>query len=505
MSRTVAVVAAVLLAAAAGTGRAPPLRAQDAPAAALPADRVAALLRTDHYVVSVRGLRVGRIRRALSRGEHGGRAAVVREFEVHLDAGGERGPVSWRTRTVFAAEGGQELLEASIDSDEAGRVFRRVAVRREARMEIETTRGGRTVTGVVAAPDVRLADEVALERLAETAAAREAGPVGASVVARGFDVLQAQVGLRTMSVTAADAEPDAASSSLEVTSSVQGAKGEKVRISREGALLAGALDQSGALEFRRADEAAATAPLDVEAIERATRVAVTGDVAAFADPAKVKRLVLSCEGDLSAQFGQQAAAAGQSAPGAGPARQSVRREGSKVVVEILRDAPGPALDPSLSGAALDDDLGLDLRDAAVRDAASAATAKETTRANMLLRIAAFVSGGIADRPSRGTQSAREILAAKSGDSSDRALLLVALCRASGIPARAVDGLAWDGSSFAWRSWVEACAGDTARWTPVDPQSGRVPADALRIACDAPAAARVRLAGLKFRVEAAERE
>jgi transglutaminase-like putative cysteine protease len=69
---------------------------------------------------------------------------------------------------------------------------------------------------------------------------------------------------------------------------------------------------------------------------------------------------------------------------------------------------------------------------------------------------------------RGSATALEVLRAKRGDCTEHAVLVVALCRAAGIPARAVSGLEYlstDGKALAgFHAWAEAWLG---RWTPVD--------------------------------------
>ena len=69
---------------------------------------------------------------------------------------------------------------------------------------------------------------------------------------------------------------------------------------------------------------------------------------------------------------------------------------------------------------------------------------------------------------RGSATALECLQTKTGDCSEHAVLVVALARAAGIPARAVDGivyLAGNGKALAgYHAWAEVWLG---RWVPVD--------------------------------------
>lgn len=69
-------------------------------------------------------------------------------------------------------------------------------------------------------------------------------------------------------------------------------------------------------------------------------------------------------------------------------------------------------------------------------------------------------------------------AAEKGEASgiDRARLLVSLLRRSGVPARLVAGIAYQGKGFVYRAWVEAYA---EGWIPVDPY-GALPASLARV-------------------------
>jgi transglutaminase-like putative cysteine protease len=80
--------------------------------------------------------------------------------------------------------------------------------------------------------------------------------------------------------------------------------------------------------------------------------------------------------------------------------------------------------------------------------------------------------------------ASEVLAAGRGDCTEHSVLLVALARALGIPARGVHGLVYarydDGKdALYWHAWVEVKSGD--EWIALDPTFGEPVADATHIA------------------------
>jgi hypothetical protein len=80
--------------------------------------------------------------------------------------------------------------------------------------------------------------------------------------------------------------------------------------------------------------------------------------------------------------------------------------------------------------------------------------------------------------------ATDVLAAGKGDCTEHSVLLVALARALGIPARGVHGLVYakyeDGKdALYWHAWVEVRSG--GEWIAMDPTFGQPVADATHIA------------------------
>ncbi|MCR9248399.1 MAG: transglutaminase-like domain-containing protein [bacterium] len=71
--------------------------------------------------------------------------------------------------------------------------------------------------------------------------------------------------------------------------------------------------------------------------------------------------------------------------------------------------------------------------------------------------------------------AKEALAVGYGDCAEHADLLVALCRASGVPARSVSGLASPWGEGPQHAWVEVKTSDE-RWKVVDPYRQRFDPD-----------------------------
>ncbi len=75
-------------------------------------------------------------------------------------------------------------------------------------------------------------------------------------------------------------------------------------------------------------------------------------------------------------------------------------------------------------------------------------------------------------------NAVDVLEKGTGDCKAHSVLLVALARAAGLPARTVTGLvAMDDGLFYYHQWAELYTGE---WTPVDPTFNQIPADAARV-------------------------
>ena len=94
------------------------------------------------------------------------------------------------------------------------------------------------------------------------------------------------------------------------------------------------------------------------------------------------------------------------------------------------------------------------------------------------RLTEWVARNIKAAPVSIPIGAAAAIAARRGDADHHTLVLVALARAAGIPARPVSGLLFTPQGlFYLHSWVEVHLGG---WIAVDPTAGQFPADAARI-------------------------
>lgn len=191
------------------------------------------------------------------------------------------------------------------------------------------------------------------------------------------------------------------------------------------------------------------------------RVATT---AAFtpAPPAATRRVLLSAEG---AQLARLALPGIDSAPGQ-------RRVADTVDLSVVRRAdarpdsvrsrnylqPGPLI---TSG------------DSAIRIMAAGLVDPGGDPWRSAAQLTEWVSRSTTRSPG-DLATASRTLARRGGSAADRAILLAALARAAGVPARTVGGLLRTSDGWHYHVWVELYAGG---WVPADPELGQFPADA----------------------------
>lgn len=116
----------------------------------------------------------------------------------------------------------------------------------------------------------------------------------------------------------------------------------------------------------------------------------------------------------------------------------------------------------------------ELRDTAAR--AVEGISGTRARAEALTR---FVNATVQKKPTVSLPSAREVMRTRIGDCNEHTVLLVALARAAGIPARIAVGLAFVRGAFYYHAWAEVYISERANrgyWLPVDPTFNQVPAD-----------------------------
>jgi hypothetical protein len=434
-------------------------------------------LREDWYAIRCDGVQVGWMRRALKTTGVEGKEGVVREVEALLDVAGPGAEVRSSVRMLFPAEGEQRLHSARSVLAGGGATMSRDVRRVEERMEVVTERRGERIPGAVPASPLALADELAIERVVAEAVRqagdRPGGGRGAVVVFRALDLGTMQTTERRALVVKDEATDAGRVFTIEVF--VGGRLFETLRADAAGSVLSGALGPQ--FVYERTTESVARKPVDHGSLESLSRVPLDGKLG----PAdRVKRLVVRGDARIAAALRTSS-------------RQSVKVTDGKATVDVRRDADGDPVGEAARVAALEDAPALGIHTPAIATTAQRLLTGTSSRAVQVDRICAFVAETVRDEIVTGTLTAAEILRDARGDCTEHTTLFVALCRAAGIPARPVTGLAWMGDekgAFQWHEWAEVAL--DGRWRAVDPALGRTVADAARLAADDSPAGRTAL-------------
>ncbi len=108
---------------------------------------------------------------------------------------------------------------------------------------------------------------------------------------------------------------------------------------------------------------------------------------------------------------------------------------------------------------------LSLDDAGIRAKAREVVGEEKDALAAARRVVHWVHATLKQEISLiNKMTAKEALAAGAGDCTELAAVVVAFCRAVGIPARIAHGLLWGGDLFGYHEWAEVWIG---RWLPID--------------------------------------
>jgi hypothetical protein len=198
-------------------------------------------------------------------------------------------------------------------------------------------------------------------------------------------------------------------------------------------------------------------PLD---LALAMQVPVVG---AIARPRERAMLTLRVGGDAASRIPDD------------PPRQRMR-EG---VLRIVREAPpaAPAPDAPLPARWIAPSPFIESDDPAIVSRARAIAGGDGDPVARARRLLAWVHGHITPEPALTMPSATEVLRTRRGDCNEYAVLLAALARAAGVPARVVAGLVHTGNGFAWHAWNELWIGG---WVSADAVFNQLPADATHV-------------------------
>lgn len=165
---------------------------------------------------------------------------------------------------------------------------------------------------------------------------------------------------------------------------------------------------------------------------------------------------------------------------AGPHQQVTPRDDGRFDV-VLRSAPGPEATADERNQYLRATPEVDADAEAVVELARELTADAATDREKADRIVAWVYDNLRKDLSTNLATASQVLARKVGDCTEHALLVTALARAAGLPARQVSGLIYVGDElgfFGWHAWTQIVL--EGRWVAVDASWNEPTADAAHL-------------------------
>lgn len=151
------------------------------------------------------------------------------------------------------------------------------------------------------------------------------------------------------------------------------------------------------------------------------------------------------------------------------------REGERIRIDTMEREPLPA---TIAGRGSLELSLLSLDDPQLETQVHAIVGDERNPEQVARRLTAWVAGEIRRTPNPVLVPAGVSLRSRRGDVDDHTLLLVALARKAGIPARPVSGLLLVNGKFYFHSWAEVAIDQ--HWIPVDPTWNQFPADAGRL-------------------------
>lgn len=151
----------------------------------------------------------------------------------------------------------------------------------------------------------------------------------------------------------------------------------------------------------------------------------------------------------------------------------VQREGAAALQARYRlPNADPALHPYL-----EPDLLIASTDLRVAAQARLVAAGDRDPDRVATRLVHWVATEVRPQPSTGIADAVRVLDDRRGDANERTVLLVAMARALGLPARPVAGFVRAAGRYYYHAWAEVYLGD---WVAVDPSFDQLPADAAHI-------------------------
>jgi hypothetical protein len=209
----------------------------------------------------------------------------------------------------------------------------------------------------------------------------------------------------------------------------------------------------------RAGLDAAGPPLDLATV---ARIPVDGDLPA---PRETRALTLRLGGDAAGLVPEL------------PPRQ--RRDGDRLrIVREVVPSGAAALVPAPDATDLAPSPFVASDDPAIVARATSIVGDATDPVARARRLVDWVHAHVTPEPVASVPDARTVLRTLRGDCNEHAVLLAALARAAGIPARVVAGVVWSDGAFLYHAWNVFWLG---AWVSADATLGQLPVDATHVA------------------------
>ncbi len=127
---------------------------------------------------------------------------------------------------------------------------------------------------------------------------------------------------------------------------------------------------------------------------------------------------------------------------------------------------------------LEPQINIQSDDPAIVQKAREIAGNEPNRQSVARKLMKWVYGNVEKRPVVSVPDALAVLEAKQGDCNEHAVLLTALLRAAGIPARECVGIVYTDHRFFYHAWTEAWLG--GQWISMDATLDQMPVDATHV-------------------------
>ncbi|MBW2120167.1 MAG: transglutaminase domain-containing protein [Deltaproteobacteria bacterium] len=234
------------------------------------------------------------------------------------------------------------------------------------------------------------------------------------------------------------------------------------------------LKEQGFMGFTLIKSSAANAPRDIEGGggEDFYELAAINVKGKLKDADRLAYLKLKVDGLVEADFDTAILAKGRQTFGSGMIEIIREKMPSKAVYDLPysdgSDSIKKFLRPGLS---------IESDDSAVMEKAREIAGKVKNPTAVARRLMAWVFRNVKKRPLITVPSALEVLKTKVGDCNEHAVLLTALLRAAGIPARLCVGVVYSRGSFFYHAWTESYLGE---WISMDATLNQMPADVTHI-------------------------